>query len=186
MASFANPAPAEPVVERLSPTQVLIEPDHMHVDRQMFTPVPRVVPTEPEHDDHDHPHPHTHDHKPHVHENSSKLTTPLASTDAASVVSSAAAAQAAGNDETLPAPFDNPPPQYPADARQAGISGTTLLRVSVRSDGGVDYVEVVASSGHKSLDNAAVESVRRWRFTPGLRGGRPAPFALRLPIEFRL
>ncbi|MCA9773805.1 MAG: energy transducer TonB, partial [Myxococcales bacterium] len=46
--------------------------------------------------------------------------------------------------------------------------------------------EIRKSSGHAILDEAAVESVRRWRFRPGLRGGRPADAWVEVPVRFSL
>jgi periplasmic protein TonB len=36
------------------------------------------------------------------------------------------------------------------------------------------------------LDQAALDAVRRWRFSPATRGGKPVEWTARLPIRFRL
>lgn len=190
-ASIAAEARAEPEpLERLSPTVVRVERDHAHIDKQMVLPKPALaeptgrVPTVV--DDHDHLH-----EKPHVHETPAETAerpaTPprkLAAASITSVAAAAAIAQQAGHDEKLPVPFDNPAPTYPAQAVRNGWRGTTLLRVTVGVDGRVTAATVVESSGHAILDDAAVASVQKWRFTPGTRDGVPTPFAIRLPIEF--
>lgn len=81
---------------------------------------------------------------------------------------------------------DNPKPAYPAYARRRGIEGRVVLRVEVTAEGGAGAVAVVESSGHDSLDEAAVTAVRRWRFHPAVRDGVPVPSTLRVPITFRL
>jgi protein TonB len=186
-ASVAAPTPAEtPIVERVLPTKVRVEPDHVHVDRQTIWTAPPVDPPTDEATEHDHLHEHPHRHEPHVHDRpptAAALNVPVVPP---STAADASAATSIGHDETLPAPADNPPPRYPAEAHRAGIEGTVVLRVGVRSDGGVEFVEVAQSSGHRALDDAAVEAVRRWRFTPGRIDGRTAPFVLRLPIVFKL
>src|SRR5690606_27714335 len=80
---------------------------------------------------------------------------------------------------------------YPAEARSQGIYGSLVLRVAIRRDGSRDSVELIGSSAHQVLDNAALRSVRlaapfapltgdlaefglleitrTWRFEPGDR-----------------
>ena len=50
---------------------------------------------------------------------------------------------------------------YPSHARLNGWEGKVVLKVSIRNDGQLKAVEVVKSSGHESLDQAAMEAVRR-------------------------
>ena len=50
--------------------------------------------------------------------------------------------------------------QYPSVARVNGWEGKVVLRVKIRQDGHLDSVSVVKSSGHESLDNAAMEAVK--------------------------
>jgi protein TonB len=50
---------------------------------------------------------------------------------------------------------------YPSTARLNGWEGKVVLKVSIRQDGQLKDVEVIKSSGHVSLDQAAMESVRR-------------------------
>lgn len=50
---------------------------------------------------------------------------------------------------------------YPSTARLNGWEGKVVLKVSIRHDGQLKDVEVVKSSGHESLDQAAMEAVRR-------------------------
>lgn len=80
----------------------------------------------------------------------------------------------------------NPPPTYPRAARRQHHEGTVRLRVSVDAAGGVDDVEVIASSGSKLLDDAAQEAVRHWRFEPGRRGETSVACRVHMPIHFRL
>lgn len=50
---------------------------------------------------------------------------------------------------------------YPSTARLNGWEGKVVLKVSIKKDGNLKDVEVVKSSGHESLDQAAMEAVRR-------------------------
>lgn len=59
---------------------------------------------------------------------------------------------------------------YPQRAKQRGWEGSVLLRLLVDAQGRVADVEIVESSGHDVLDEAAAEAVRAWRFRPAHRG----------------
>lgn len=80
----------------------------------------------------------------------------------------------------------NRPPVYPADALAAGIEGRTVLRVLVRADGTVQRLALHRSSGWRSLDQAAEDAVRDWRFIPARRAGVPVQFEVLVPVRFSI
>lgn len=82
--------------------------------------------------------------------------------------------------------LENPPPQYPSRSRRLGEQGRVVLRVLVNAGGGADKLQVHESSGHTRLDNAARDTVRRWRFVPAKRGATPIPAWVLIPISFSL
>jgi protein TonB len=92
----------------------------------------------------------------------------------------------AGHDRVAAPLAGNPPPRYPRIARSRGEEGRVLIRVSVLGNGRVGNAEVTKSSGHGSLDRAALKAVERWRFEPALRAGKPVTATLTVPIVFRL
>jgi protein TonB len=49
---------------------------------------------------------------------------------------------------------------YPEEARRRKLYGNLLMHVAIRSDGSVERIRVVRSSGHSLLDDAAVRIVR--------------------------
>src|SRR5262245_25242438 len=77
-------------------------------------------------------------------------------------------------------------PVYPESARRAGVQGTTLLRIHIETDGRVSDVTVERSAGHQSLDQAAADAVRRWRFEPALSSSGPVAMSALVPVEFRM
>ncbi|MHC4249347.1 MAG: energy transducer TonB [Planctomycetota bacterium] len=85
-----------------------------------------------------------------------------------------------------PVAHENPAPRYPRLARGRGLEGTSLLGVVVLPDGTVGGIEVVRTSGHRVLDEAAVTAVRRWRFRPARRDGASVEARVLLPVTFRL
>lgn len=77
-------------------------------------------------------------------------------------------------------------PVYPESARRAGIQGTTLLRIHIETDGRVSDVIVERSAGNQSLDQAATDAVRRWRFEPALNSAGPIAISAVIPVVFRI
>jgi TonB family protein len=57
-----------------------------------------------------------------------------------------------------------PLPEYPSSARAHHMQGDGMYLLHVRSDGTVERVDVVESTGHRELDNACVAAYRQWRF----------------------
>jgi protein TonB len=66
----------------------------------------------------------------------------------------------------------NAAPPYPAAARRMGEQGEVRLDVHVAADGTVTEVRLRASSGSAVLDRSAIDTVRRWRFSPATVDGR--------------
>jgi protein TonB len=80
----------------------------------------------------------------------------------------------------------NPKPVYPALAVNRGWEGKVLLRVSVSAEGTPLSVSIHQSSGHESLDDAAVEAVEKWKFIPAKKGEKAVPCNVIVPINFSL
>lgn len=78
------------------------------------------------------------------------------------------------------------PVVYPAEAWKQGLEGKVLLKVNVSDTGTVTDVEIIQSSGYEMLDNAATESVAKWRFLPAKKNGEAVAGNISVPIEFRI
>jgi protein TonB len=63
------------------------------------------------------------------------------------------------------------PPRYPEMSRRLHEQGTVYLSVLVGTDGAVSDISVSRSSGSARLDKAALDAVRRWRWSPLMRNG---------------
>ncbi|HVZ08772.1 energy transducer TonB [Rhodopila sp.] len=92
----------------------------------------------------------------------------------------------ASGDHIIPASpddrFRNRPPVYPREAAMRGDAGAVVLMIHVAADGRPSGIDVVRGSGHATLDQAAIEAVRKWRFRPALQDGRVVPFDM--PMRF--
>lgn len=82
--------------------------------------------------------------------------------------------------------LDNPPPAYPPLSRRLSEQGKVMLRVLVSAKGGADKIELKSSSGSVRLDDAALETVKRWRFVPARQGDQPVAAWVLIPITFTL
>jgi protein TonB len=94
--------------------------------------------------------------------------------------------------ETLTAPgfgaayLHNLPPAYPFTAKKLKLQGTAVVRVLVSSEGEPKNVELERTSGARILDDAAVETVKRWSFVPARRGNNPITALVNVSIRFQL
>lgn len=87
----------------------------------------------------------------------------------------------------LDAAYGNSPlPTYPMRSRQLGEEGVVELTVLVSVDGLPKSIRVSKSSGFSRLDDAAVSAVRRWKFKPGTKGGKPFEQVVTFPMPFTL
>ncbi|HJV88951.1 MAG TPA: energy transducer TonB [Holophagaceae bacterium] len=82
--------------------------------------------------------------------------------------------------------LQNPPPDYPSLSRRLGEEGRVILRVLVSPEGRAEQVELRQSSGHARLDQAALGTVRRWRFVPARRGSDSLAAWVLVPLTFTL
>lgn len=80
----------------------------------------------------------------------------------------------------------NPPPPYPRLARKLGHEGVVQLEALISVAGRVDDLRIAVGSGHESLDAAALEAVRSWRFSAGQRNGQPVAMRVLVPVRFSL
>ena len=75
-------------------------------------------------------------------------------------------------------------PVYPAYAQQARKEGVVILETVIDANGGVESVRVLRSV--PLLDQAAVEAVRQWRFTPAMLNGQAVPVVMTVTVNFTL
>ena len=73
-------------------------------------------------------------------------------------------------------------PVYPPDARDARVAGVVICEAVIDPSGRVSEVKVLRSI--PMLDEAAVEAVRQWEFTPTLLNGVPVPVIMTVTVNF--
>ncbi|MBE2185558.1 MAG: TonB family protein [Rhodothermales bacterium] len=87
--------------------------------------------------------------------------------------------------DRMPQALTMPQPVHPQDLKDAGIEGRVVVRAWIGQDGTVKEVQVLRTDDPR-FNAPAVEAVRQWTFTPGMKNGQPVETWLPIPIRFRL
>jgi protein TonB len=82
--------------------------------------------------------------------------------------------------------LNNPKPPYPALSRRLGEQGKVVIRVLIGADGKAQQAQVHSSSGFDRLDQAGLQTVLKWQFEPGKRGGMPEAMWFNVPLIFKM
>jgi len=90
-----------------------------------------------------------------------------------------------GGRVSAPRPLYSPDAGYSEEARQAKYEGVCVLTLIVGPDGLPWNVRVARSLG-MGLDEKAIEAVKRWRFQPAMKDGKPVAVAINVEVQFRL
>ncbi|MBW2258115.1 MAG: TonB family protein [Deltaproteobacteria bacterium] len=87
--------------------------------------------------------------------------------------------------------YDQPPrlvlqirPEYPHEAFAKKVTGTVVLEILIASTGRVARASVIRSV--PLLDQAALDAVRQWIFSPAIKHGRPVPTVAEASVRFNL
>jgi protein TonB len=86
---------------------------------------------------------------------------------------------------TAPKPLNSPKPFYPPAALEKRVEGTVELELDVLVDGTVGTVAMVKSLDPE-LDKSAVDTARKYRFTPGTKDGKPVAVRTVVQINFTM
>jgi len=89
-----------------------------------------------------------------------------------------------GGEIKAPAKIRDVKPEYPAEARGAGVQGVVIVEVLVGPDG--DVLDAWALRSIPLLDEAALDAVRQWRFTPTIVDGVPRSALITVTVNFTL
>jgi TonB family protein len=77
-------------------------------------------------------------------------------------------------------------PVYPEEAKKGGIEGMVLVNALVDASGKVVKAEI-AKSDDSVLDNAALDAIRQWTFTPAVsKEDKQTEIWVTIPVKFKL
>lgn len=75
-------------------------------------------------------------------------------------------------------------PVYPEFARAARLEGTVIMEAVLDTTGRVTQLRVIKSA--PMFDQAALDAVRQWQYTPSLYGGRAVSVLMTITVRFTL
>jgi TonB family protein len=75
-------------------------------------------------------------------------------------------------------------PIYPTIAKETGVEGQVTIDAVIDSTGRLTSMKVV--SGALLLQQAALDSLRNWKYEPGYLDDRPVPVSTSITVKFRL
>lgn len=76
---------------------------------------------------------------------------------------------------------------YPRDLRSEGIEGQVVLKMIVGTDGSVESVSMIVSSGYDEMDHAAESAAYQYRFSPAENSaGNPVRCGVKRTFQFNL
>jgi TonB family protein len=90
-----------------------------------------------------------------------------------------------GRGITAPRAIYDPEPEYSDEARRVKHQGVVILTVIVDQEGRPREVRLARSLG-MGLDEKAIDAVKKWRFSPGLKNGTPVAVQVNVEVNFRL
>jgi protein TonB len=75
-------------------------------------------------------------------------------------------------------------PVYPPIAESARVQGVVIIEAIIGADGRVQDARILRSI--PLLDQAALDAVKQWEFTPTLLNGAPVPIIMTMTVQFTL
>jgi TonB family protein len=90
-----------------------------------------------------------------------------------------------GRADVQPVPKSQTRPVYPAAMRRAGIAGEVTVEFKIDAHGNVVDAHAVRSS-QIDFESAAIDCVKKWKFRPALKDGKPFEVRMQMPIVFSL
>ena len=78
-----------------------------------------------------------------------------------------------------------PPTGYTPEARKNRVNGTVVLMVEFKGDGEIGFVVPIKSLPF-GLTEAVAESMRKTKFTPAVKDGKPVPVIRMVSSEFNI
>lgn len=74
---------------------------------------------------------------------------------------------------------------YPASAKEAGIEGKVLVKAVIDEQGNVAEASIIKSV-NDDCDKAAMDAIKKTKFTLGIKDNKPIKAEVTIPIMFKL
>jgi TonB family protein len=99
-----------------------------------------------------------------------------------SPATAAAASPSSPGDSTELVVIDAPQPGYPMEAVNKGVQGKVWIHLIISETGDVESTDVI--SGDPDLARAAQDAMKKWKFKPYIRDGKPVKVNTKMPVDF--
>jgi protein TonB len=88
--------------------------------------------------------------------------------------------------DQAPRPVVKVQPVYPLRARHQGVEGVVQVKILVKEDGTVGEVLIMDARPPDTFEEAVLVAVPRWRFEPGVVGGKKVASWVVTALHFKL
>jgi protein TonB len=89
-----------------------------------------------------------------------------------------------GGDIKEPKKIKDVRPVYPQIAQTAKVQGVVIIEATIGKDGSVKDAKILRSVA--LLDQAALDAVKQWKFSPTLLNGVPVEVLMTVTVNFTL
>lgn len=86
---------------------------------------------------------------------------------------------------TPPRAIYTPDPEYTVEARNKRIQGTVVLSITITASGRAENIRLKRSL-YPGLDENAIEVMKKWKFQPAMKDGKPIDVNVGIEVNFRL
>ncbi len=90
-----------------------------------------------------------------------------------------------GVEVIIPTPIRRITPVYPEKCKKEKVEGTVVLEIKIDTEGNVIDTKILKSV-HPDIDKAATEAIRKWKYNPVIKDGKPVPVVFAVTINFWL
>lgn len=74
---------------------------------------------------------------------------------------------------------------YPVSAKDAGVEGKVLVKAIIDEQGNVTETSILKSV-NDDCDKAAMDAIKKTKFTPGIKDNKPVKAEVTIPVMFKL
>jgi protein TonB len=74
---------------------------------------------------------------------------------------------------------------YPTSAKDLGIEGKVFVRAIIDETGNITETSILKSVS-EDCDKAAMDAIKKTKFTPGIKDNKPVKSEVTIPIMFKL
>ena len=82
-----------------------------------------------------------------------------------------------------PVPIKAPEPDFPESLRKRGVEGIVSINCEIDEEGNVSDATVTKAT-HPDFEKPAPDAIRKWKFKPAKKDGKPVKVRVTIPFHF--